>query len=336
MTSIEQKFVEFENKFEQLRSELASLKVGSEDVGIDIEALKESFKTGTGKGEIQSKISTIALHLASDEKLLSVKAIKIMNEMKNLLKIYSALGAHPQKLVYTDDIEAIAYLYYKLKKIISGGKIRPEKEFWEELLNYIHDQTIIDEFKEVGKTSINLDSLEKLIKTLKNEDEIRKRTINAIADFFFSLRALLSENPYDPVYKRIMERLEKLRLEWVTRTINTKTFLAKLKAYYDEANEYRTKLSKMLGVERILEPISHYIKNETGVEVQLNSTSKILNDILHNRKLKRFTDTLKGNVRTELLKDLFRAGIDENLAESLAYKLTDSYLINALEKAWKG
>ena len=336
MESIEQKFSEFEYKLKQLKNELKDLKVGNEDVGIDIEMLKESFKSGANKEEIQSKISTIAMYLADGDKLLSAKLVKIINEIKTLLKIYSALGAYPKKLAYVEDIEAIAYLYYKLKRITSGRKMKLGNEFWKELLSYIHNQTVVEEFKEVGKTELSPESLEKLIEDLTDENDIRRKTINAVADFYFNLRALLSENQHDPVHKQIIERLEKLRLEWITRAINTKTFLARLKAYYDEINKYQEKLSGKSDAEKILETLSHYIEKETGIKTQLNGTRNALENALCNGKLKRPTEELKKSIRTELLKDLFRAGINEKLAETLAYELTNNYLISVLEKIWKG
>jgi len=336
MESIEQKFSEFEYKLKQLKNELKDLKVGNEDVGIDIEMLKESFRSGANKEEIQSKISTIAMYLVDGDKLLSAKLVRIINEIKTLLKIYSALGAYPKKLAYVEDIEAIAYLYYKLKRITSGRKIKLGNEFWKDLLNYIHNQTVVEEFKEVGKTELSPKSLEKLIEDLTDENEIRRKTINAVADFYFNLRALLSENQHDPVHKQIIERLEKLRFEWITRAINTKTFLARLRAYYEEINKYQEKLSGKSDAEKILEALSHYIEKETGIKVQLNGTRKVLENALRNGKLKKLTDELKKNVRTELLKDLFRAGINEKQSENLAYELTANYLPNALEKIWKG
>ncbi len=337
MESIEQKFSEFEYRLKQLKSELRNLKIGNEDLGINIEMLKESFRSGVNKEEIQSRISLIAIYLAGSEELFSAKLVRIITEMKTLLTIYSALGAYPKKLVYVEDIEAIAYLYYRLKRVTSGRKIKLGKEFWNELLRYIHDKTIVEEFKEIGKTELSTESLEKLMKDLIDEDEVRKRTVSDIADFYFSLRALLSESQHDPVYRQIMKRLEKLRSEWITRAISTKTFLVRLKAYYDEANMYREKLAKKSGAEKIIETLSYYVEHETGIRVQLRSTKKVLEEVLRSRKLKKFTDELRKTIRTELLKDLFRSGVDMKVAESIAYELTDrdKYLESELERLWE-
>jgi len=335
MESIEQKFFEFEYKFKQLKEELRNLKVGEEDVSVDIEMIKTSFKTGINKEEIETRISIIAMYLTEDNKSFSAKIIRLINEMRGLLKIYSALGAYPQKLVYVEDIEALAYIYYKLRRIMSGSRVKLGKEFWNELLKYIHKRTVVEEFKEVGEAQLKPESLEDLIKDLTDEDEIRRKVINVVADFYFNLKALLTEKQHDPVYRQIIKRLERLRLEWVTRVINTKTFLARLRDIDEERKEYEKKIYGKSDVERISETLSHYIEQKTGTKVQLNNTKEVIKRILNVGKIGMFTPEHERKIKTEMLKDLFLAGVDERQAKTFVEGLTEKYLKEEFERLWR-
>ena len=334
MKSAEQKFVEFENKFRQLKEELKNLKLNEEGVGIDIEMVKTSFKKGINKEQIETRISMIAMYLTED-KSFSAKIVRVINDIKALLKTYSALGAYPQRVVYVEDIEALAYIYYKLRRIMSGSRKKPGKEFWNELLKYIHNRTVIEDFREVGKAQLSPESLEALIKDLTDEEEIRKKIINEVADFYFNLRASLVKKQHDPVYRQILERLEKLRFEWITRAIGTKTFLARLKAIEEEWKEYERKIYGKSETERILETLSHYIEQKTKIKVQLSNTKEVIKRILSNAKIKMFTPEHKRKIKTEMLKDLFLARINEKQAKELVEELTEEYLKEELKRLWR-
>lgn len=335
MKSIEDKFFEFEQKFEILKEELRNLRIGEEKVGIDIEMVKRSFKTGINKEEIERKISTLAMFFTEGDKSFSAKILKLVSDMKALLKIYSALGAHPEKLVYVEDIEALAYVYYKLKRIMSGTSKKLGKEFWDELLKYIHDKTVVEEFKEVGEAQIKPESLEKLIEDLTDEDEIRNKVINLVAEFYFNIKALLSEKQHDPVYRQIIERLERLRLEWVSRAINTKTFLARLRAIDEERKEYEERIYGKSDSDRISETLSYYIEQNIGTKVQLNNTKEVVKKILSSGRIRMFTPAHEKALKTEILKDLFRVGVDEIQAKNLVEGLVDEYLKEEIERLWK-
>jgi len=334
MQSMEQKFFEFECKFKQLKEELRDLEVAGENIGIDIEMVKVSLKTGIHKEDLQTKLSTIAMYYSEGDKPFSIKIVKLLNDLKTLLKTYSALGAYPEKLVYVEDIETLAYVYYKLKRIISGSRVKLGKEFWEELLKYIHNQTIVEEFREVGKATLSPEKVEELIEDLTDEEEIRKKVIKEVADFYFNLRAWLSERLHDPVCKEIIEKLERLRLEWISRIITTKTYLARLKVVNEEVEEYKRKIEKP-DAERILETLSHYIALKTGKRVQLNRTEKVIGNILNSGKIKIFIPQHEKAIRTAMLQDLFLAGIEEKEAENLVKALTEEYLKEELERLWK-
>lgn len=332
MRAVEQKFAEFKEKFRQIKEELKNLRIGEEDVSIDLDFVKNSFKTNVGKEIIQAKIATIAMLYTNNQ--FSAKLIRLVNEIRALLKLYKALGAYPEKLSYVEDVEALAYIYYKLNRILAGKRVRLGKEFWNELLDYIHRKTLVDEFEEVGKAELKPEKIEKLIEDLTDENEIRKRVVNVVADFFFNLKSILNEKRHDPVYRQIMDRLERLRLEWITRVINTRVFLSRLKAIEEELTEYNRKIYGKVDEGRIAETLEHYIGKKVEKEVELNNTQKAVKEVL-NGSIRIFTPQHEKKIKTELLKDLFFGGMDEEHAKSLADELIE-YVEEEMNRLWRG
>ncbi len=331
MRSIEQKFSEFKIKFEQLKNELRSLKVGDEDVGIDLDAVKEMLKTGTGKEDILARIKILAM-LHTESVSISARVIKLVNEMGTILKLYKALGAYPEKIVYVDDIQVLAYLYYRLKAIIQGKTAKLGKEFWNELLPYIHNRTIVEEFKEIGTVKIEPERIEKLISELAvSEEELRKRIVNELADYFFFIRSFVRERMHDPVYRQISERVEKLRIKWVTRVINTKVFLAKLRAIEDGIKDYEKKIAGKPFSDRLIETISYYVKQKAGKEVDFKDARDYLNTLAS--KKSKILPQQEKELRTKILMDLFRAGVEKD-AVKLAGELVD-YIKEEFDRSWR-
>ncbi|HIP32750.1 MAG TPA: HsdR family type I site-specific deoxyribonuclease [Crocinitomicaceae bacterium] len=333
MSSIEQKFSEFELRFNKLKEELKMLKVGEEEVGIDLDAVKNALKTGEGKEELQAKIKMLAM-LHTEDINLSARLVKLVNEMRSILRLYKALGAYTQKIVYIDDIQALAYIYYKLRAIIFPRTAKLGKDFWNELRSYIYQKTIVEEFKEIGKTKLEPEKIEKLASDFAEkfgEEELRRKIINQLADYFFYIRNFVREKMHDPVYRQIAEKIERLRIEWIMRVVNTKTFLAKLRAIEDEMKEYRKKIEGKSLEERLKESMSYYVKQRTNKNVDFTSAEKYLKNLV-SRKIK----ILPGHERelkTRILEDLFLAGVKENEAVKLTDELVD-YIKEELERIW--
>ncbi|HEC87804.1 MAG TPA: HsdR family type I site-specific deoxyribonuclease [Thermoplasmata archaeon] len=331
MESINQKFSELEQKFKSIKKELKDLKIEGEDVGIDFEKVRESLSTGKGKEDIQARLSMIAMYIVED-KAFSAKIIRLINDVRATLKIYKALGAYQKKILYTEDIEVLAYIYYKLRVMLKGRR-KLGKEFWDELRSYIHRKTIIEEFKEVGKTKITSESLKGITKELADEEEIRKKAINVIADYFFNLRAALKEKIYDPIYRQILEKIEKLRIEWITRTINTKEFLSKLRVINDDLEAYNKKIEGKSKIDKLMETLSYYIYQNTKREITLENTKKTLEKI-QTSKIKMFIPDYKKETRTSLLKDMLKSIQDVKKVETLADELIE-YVEKEMMRIWK-
>ena len=186
----------------------------------------------------------------------------------------------------------------------------------------------------MGKAELKPEKIEKLIEDLTDENEIRKRVVNVVADFFFNLKSILNEKRHDPVYRQIMDRLERLRLEWITRVINTRVFLSRLKAIEEELTEYNRKIYGKVDEGRIAETLEHYIGKKVEKEVELNNAQKAVKEVL-NGSIRIFTPQHEKKIKTELLKDLFLGGVDEEHAKTLIDELIE-YVEEELNRLWRG
>lgn len=327
MRSIDQKFSEFELKFERLKEELKNLRIGEEDVEIDLDAVKEMLKTGKRREEIQAKIKMLAM-LYTEGINVSAKVMRLVNDMKAILTLYKALGAYPKKIVYVEEIQALAYIYYRLRAILKGKRVKLDEKFWGELLSYIHGRTVVEEFEEVGSVKLEPEKIEKLVSELKDEEEIRRKVVNQLADYFFLIRDIIREKMHDPVYRQIAEKIERLRIEWITRAINTKTFLARLKAIEKEIRDYEKRITGKTHSKRLAETMKYYVKQKTNNDVEFKNAEKYLSSLI-SRSL-RILPQHERRLKTEILKDLFNANINDN-AVKLAEELV-SYIKEELDR----
>ncbi len=333
MKSIEEKFSEFESKFKNLKDELKTLNVAGEDVEIDLDTVKKALKTGENKEEIQNKIKMMAM-LYTESEEFSAKIIRLVNEMYRILRLYKSLGAYTNKIYYIEDIQALAYIYYKLRYIVTPKSVKLRSEFWNELRSYIYEKTMIDEFQEVGKTIFEPEKINKFVSELTekfDEKELRKIFINQLADYFFYLRDSVIDKIHDPVYKQIAEKIERLRIEWILRIINTKTFIAKLKAIEDEKIAYECKIKGKPIEERIKESMSYYVKQMIDKVIDFSNTGKYLKSLV-SRKIK-ILPKHKSELETKIMEDLFLADADENTAKNLTDELV-KFIKEEIDRLW--
>ena len=339
---IDEKVTEFEIRFASLKEELKGLEVNGENLSIDLDLLKNQLKNRTlDEADFDAKVSAIALYASTREGIeVALKVIRLLNEMGYILKLYKALGSHPKKLLYVEDVETLAYVYYKIRQKMSGKRRKLSKVFWEELTSFIHNKTIIEDFKKVGDAEISAEKLDELLKGKASLRDLQR----ALADYYFELRNTLMQKPHDPIYREILEKLENLRLQWITRAINTRLFLAQLKVLKEQKENYDRRVAGKPLVDRIAESISVCIGtqllNGQKIELELRNTKKAINNVLKRKRTAGITPIHKKNLRTALLKDLLLelkkkvSGIDINETEvaKLADRIVDEFIIEELER----
>ncbi|MEB3862231.1 MAG: HsdR family type I site-specific deoxyribonuclease [Desulfurococcales archaeon] len=338
MENIDEKVEEFIHLYNSVKDRLSRLVLGGQDASIDLNTLKKELRTKTfDRREFEAKIGVIALYASSKEANDDVaRAKRLLNDMRRTIKLYKALGGHPKKLFYVDDIEVLTFVYGSILKKMRRRATRLGKEFWRELIKFIHSRTVIDEFEKIAETEISDETLDQLLKSKTPTIELRR----VIADYYFYLRGILARNPHDPIYREIMRRLERLLREWITRKIDLRTFLAQLKALEEERRSYEERIRGKPIEEKIGEAINTYIRSEvlqeSPVSLKLRNTKKEIKRLLR----KKITSTIKPSDRQRLskalLKDLFLelgGKLSESELAKLADRLVDEFITEELERA---
>lgn len=335
---------EFENILNNLKNYWCDLKIDNNDVSIDIENIKELLKRKNFTKEyIEEKISIIAIYSSSqptgnytDEQ---IKAIKLVNDIKKVIKLYTAIGAHSKKINYSDDIEILSFLYTSIiKKQIKNKKGKSaNKEFLKEISNYVNDRVIIDEMEEVAEIEINREFIEKLSNSSK--DKIKK---SPIVDYYFVITNDLLDNLKDPIYKEIYNRITLLKENWINRDLAIKEFLKKFGIEVNKKEEYDKSIKNKPLKERIIESLNVYI-NDTLLErfnkkLQLKETNEILKQIISDSQGKELTETQKKKLSESLLLDIFQEA-GENIKgdyltkiDNIINELVDNFIMPLLKE----
>jgi len=266
-----------------------------------------------------------------------IRAVKLVNDIARVISLYKALGSHPEKVFYVDDVEVLAFIYGTILKMKREHRSLG-RGFWQELMKLIYSKTVIEEFNEIAETRIDEKTLEDMLKIVTPPaSSLRK----LIADFYFYLRAILTENIHDPVYRRIMEKLNRLLREWITRKIDIRVFLSQLKKLKDEVEEYERRVQGKLPSDRIVESINTYINNEilkAKYELKLSYTKNEIERILKRKPLsikdsdkKRLAKALLNDLFTELKETLNQMRMEREIAK-IADNLVEEFIVKELER----
>jgi len=326
-------FEEFELKLERVKKLLKDLKINNHDLGIDVDKLKASTKDKNFKNtELKEKIEYIAFY-AEDG---NAEILKLINNMKGVIKLYKALGAYPKKIFYVEDIELLTFIYLSIIQKLKP-KRKSNRKFWEELIAFIHNKMLVDELNVMEEISLNPDDLDKILK--KN---IKKREVKrAVAKYYFALKNSIVENQHDPIYREILERLEKLRRDWILKKIDNKLYLNEIKTLIKLKNEHDRRIKGKSSVERIKESISAYIGNNIlnnqYIKLNLENTEKLISKIQKLDKIsklqkKRFIKELSYALLEDLLKELKGKIKDEDAKKvaEISDNLVDKFILKEI------
>jgi len=340
---IEKKVEEFKQNLNNIKRTLKTLTIEGRDLNIDIDKIKTEIKTNKRKA-LETLKETI------DPKTRIIAALwntpetqTLLNMLKETIDQFKALGSHREKIHYVEEIELLSYIYGKILYYIKGGKV--PKEFWEGLIELIHEKTLVDEFRTIIKTEINNEmlktTLQKLREKISAKEIIQEQTV---ADAYRILRSLLETDLANPVYKAIHERIEKAREAWTTRNIDTTLFIKILSESMEEKIKYDEKIANKPIIERITETINLLLNQQFGdkkeLTFKLTELRKTLPEAIKATKIVTYH---KNTLRTALMKDLFKemkkekGDITKILPElrNFAEVVTEEYIIEEIEKARK-
>lgn len=340
--TIEKKVEEFKQNLRNLKHFMKTLTIEERNLSIDIEKIKAQIKIDkrkaleTIKETIDPKTRMIAAFWNTPE------TQTLLNRLKETIDQFKALSSHKEKIHYVDDVELLSYIYGKILYYIKGGKA--PKEFWEGLIELIHEKTLVDEFRTITKTEINNEMLKNTLQRLKEKistkEIIQEQTV---ADAYSILRSLLEIDLANPVYKAIHERIEKAREAWTMRNIDTTVFFQILSESTEEKIKYDEKISTKPPSERIIDTVNLLINQQFGdkkeLSFKLEELRKTLPEVI---KATKIVACHENKVRTALMKDLFKEMKKEkiNISQILPdlknfAEIVTKYIIEELEKARK-
>jgi len=340
LENIDEKVEEFIHLYNSVKDRLSKLVLGDRDASIDLDSLKEELRTGTfNRAEFEAKVGMIALYASGKEASDDVvKAKKLVNDMQRTIKLFKALGSHPKKLFYAEDVEVLVFVYGSILKKMRRTSTGLGREFWRELVKFIHSRTLVDEFEKIAEVEISDETLDKLLEARTPTVELRR----IVADYYFYLQGILLRNQHDPIYREIMRRLERLLREWITRKIDLRTFLAQLKALEEERRSYEERIKGKPVEEKIGEAINTYMKSQVlqghSMNLQLRDTKREIRRLLKRKKTSTIKPSDKQRLSKALLRDLFRelgGKLSESELAKLADKLVDEFIAEELERVMR-
>jgi len=314
---------EFADILDKLKEKLKGLSINGQDFSLDIDNLKTIYKSNKNifvsstKDEINQKVKKMVFYW--DQKDI----IKIMKEMHDVIEEFKALGSHKDRIKYEDDVALIQFIYYIMLKLIKAES--PPKEFWDKLIELVHNKMEVEDFREISEYVIGKQTFEEVY------EKIKSKSLNSdeIANAFVVLRSFLNE-PVNPVYRAIYERLEKIRKEWNSRH-NDKELEEELKDLYKNIVEYKKETEGLSPQEIIIKTV------EKNVITSLNLNKKNLD--LKNFKValqeiagkKIIGEKERREIRAELLKDLLKEikNTDKTKLQELAEEMTE-YVIKQI------
>ncbi|GAB6148535.1 type I restriction endonuclease subunit R [Stetteria hydrogenophila] len=302
LRNIDEEFEEFTQLLDSVKSRLSNLVLGDMDASIDLDLLKKKLAgKDFDREEFEAKIGTIALYASADEAVNDVVKVKrLLNDMRRAIKLFRALGSHPRKPLYQDDVEVLAFVYGKILRKMRSQAKRLGERFLKELVELIHSKTIVDEFKEISEITISAETLENLLEAVpSNEFSLRRR----VAEFYFYLEEVLLDKQHDPIYREILRRLKKLHRKWVARKIDIKTFLDGLKALEGERRGYEERVKGKPVEEKIAEVVRLYIQSQLPNIPQSLKLRHTRNEVKRLFK-KKVTPPLKQSDKRSLSKSL--------------------------------
>ncbi|HII59641.1 TPA: type I restriction endonuclease subunit R [Methanocaldococcus jannaschii] len=335
ISSIDEIFQEFKLKLEMVKESLKNLKINDEDLSIDVNTLKTLTKNKDfNNNELKEKLDLIAFY-AEDGK--NARILKLIDDLKAVIKLYKALGSYPQKIFYIEDIELLSFIYaYLIKKL--KPKKKSNRKFWEELISFIHNKMLVDDLTVIEEINLNPDDLDKILKENIGKREIKR----AVANYYFILKNSILDKQHDPIYKEILERLERLRRDWIMKRIDDKIYLNAIKNLMELKNNYDKKIKGKSSIERIKESISTYIGEnilkDQDIKLNLENTEKLITKMQNLNKLsklqrKKFKKELSCALLEDLLKEL-KGKIKDEDAKKVA-ELSDNLVSEfILKEIW--
>jgi len=306
---------DFADNLDKLKKELKEFNINGQDLSLDIDGLKLSYKR---KKDLFEKLAKEEITQKVKKMVLYWDQVDILKEMHDVIEEFKALGPHKDRVKYEDDVALIQFIYDIMLKIIK--KESPPKEFWDELIELVHDKTEVKDFREISDYVIGKQTLDQAFEKIKS----KSLNLEEIADYVGVLRSFLLDELANPVYSAIYERLEEVRKEWVERH-NDKELEEELKVLFGKTVEYKKETEGLTPQEYIVKTVANTVTASLKLEGQnldLKNFKAVLQEIAGKRII---GESERKKIRTGLMGDLFKEikGADRMKLKELAEEMTE-------------
>jgi len=314
---------DFAKSLDKLKKELREFKIDGQDFSLDIDGLKSIYKKRKdlflklAREEIEQKVKKMVLYWDQ---------IDIMREMHEVIEEFKALGSHKDRIIYEDDVALIQFIYDIMLKLIKKESL--PKEFWDQLVELVHDKTEVKDFRTISDYIIGKQTLEQAFEKIKS----RSLSLEEVADALGVLRSLLSDELSNPVYRAIYERLEEVRKEWVSRH-SDKELEEELKDLFGKTIEYKKETEGLAPQEYITRTVVKTITESLKINDQVLDLKNFKAELQAIAGKRIIGESERKKIRTELLKDLFKEikNADRTKLKELAEEMTE-FVINEIRE----
>lgn len=333
---VEERVEEFKKLLNDAKLTLRTFSLEGKDLSIDVEEIKEKLR-----GRKADVLGFLTEVVDPRVKLMAalwdrVEVQRLLNLLRDVVNQFHALGSNEEKMHYVESVDVLAYIYGKLLFYIRGERL--PREFWDGLIERIHEKTLVDEFNLVVRTKITNEVMKKFLNEMKRISASELVPDRNIADAYRLVRSLLEEEPANPVYKKIKERIERAREEWIARNIEPVEAFRLFMNAMEMKIEYDEKISTMTLEEKIVETIKMLLTQRFAKEMplELKEFKNILSEVAKSARIVAYHEMA---LRTSLMKDLFRevnlyiSGVPAKVLKDFAEGITSDYVVKELMKA---
>jgi len=326
VSKIESSLQELSRLIDDVKQMLRSgVKVGVHEVKIDVDKVKELAKQ---EGDIYSELSIHTKTLATGYRVGNIEVLDLLRKIRAIHKLYNALGAYEGKLKFHEDVSILLKIYNGIMH--STKKPRLPESFWNDLYKLIHEKTQIPDIAPIESITIDADELEKVLAELKAIPPGSARAVYASAEALLGFHGILEQEPLNPVYKEIHERLKKLEEEWSNRREVSEAMIKEIAELYEKFSRYKKARDSMDFAQRLIYDTKSFLSERFSLKtVNLESTETTIRSLVEKyRNLGKtiFYEEDEKKLRLAILKDLFKLlrGITDNdTIMRVGYELTD-------------
>jgi type I restriction enzyme R subunit len=292
LKKIDEKFENFKELLENAKNMLKSLRIEDKDLSIDVDEIRKLLKDKREalrflREVVEPKIKIIALFWDR------AQIQRVINGLKEVIQLFKALGSHKEKIHYVEEMDILTFIYSRILYYIKGRRV--PREFWDELIELIHDKTIVEGFEELSKTKISAGKIVEKLSAKVVSDEI-------IGDAYSIAISLLSLEPANPVHKEIWRRIESVRRDWVARRGEFITILAEA---IREKLEYDKSVRSKPVEDRIVETVKLLIRRRFGKSISVEGFKRKVSEMSSN-----ILEKHRREIQKTLMMDIFKQAKD--------------------------